>query len=68
VRKTETTTPLISNRDMAKAVNEYAGEDRVRWSADFNCFVTTDGTRYATGDIEDIARGIFKDREKANGN
>jgi purine nucleoside permease len=59
------TTPFITPKDMAKVVNAYAGEDRVRWSDEFQSFVTTDGTRYATGDIEDTCRGILRDREKA---
>jgi hypothetical protein len=67
VKETETTTPFITPREMAKVVNAYAGEDRVRWSEDFQCYTTTDGTRYATGDIEDVARGILRDKEKANG-
>lgn len=62
--KTETSSPFIPPREMAKIVNTYAGEDRVRWSDEFQSFVTTDGTRYMAGDIEDVAAGIIKDREK----
>lgn len=59
-----TDSPFITPLDIAAVVNEYAGESRVRWSEEFQSFVTTDGTRYCAGDIEDICRGILREREK----
>ena len=59
------TTPFITPRDMAKAVNLNAGVDVVRWNSEFECFETVGGDRYCSGDIEDVMRGIL--RNKANG-
>ena len=54
--------PYITPYDMAKAVNAYAGEDRVRWNKEFTCFVTTNGDVYPEGSIEDIANGLLRDK------
>lgn len=64
--KTETSSPFITPRDMAKIVNAYVGEDTVRWSDEFHCFVTTTGGRYQEGTIEDVAAGVLRDKEKAH--
>lgn len=64
----ETTTPFITPYEMAEAVNTYVGESRVRWSEEFNSFVTKNGDRYATGSIEDIAAGLLRQqKDRDNG-
>jgi hypothetical protein len=68
VKTAENSSPFISPQEMARIVNVSCGQDWVRWSTEYNCYVTVKGDRYQAGTIEDVYAGIKHDEEKANGN
>lgn len=56
----------LTRKEIAELFNQYQEEGgaRVRWSEEVQGWMTYEGDRYPNGDVEDVARGILRDRSK----